>query len=113
MKIAIATDDGFTINQQFAPSRGFLVSTIQFGEIIEQEMRWNLQNDMTDSTNVPFQNIVDCDRIIVREVGFNQINNLQLQKKDVIRTEETIITKVLMQYLRTVTQKESDTCCCP
>jgi predicted Fe-Mo cluster-binding NifX family protein len=46
MKIAIPTDDGFTINQQLTPTKGFLVFTIQFGEVVEQEMRWNLNNEI-------------------------------------------------------------------
>lgn len=113
MKIAIPTDDGFTINQQFTTAKGFLVSTIQFGEVVEQEMRWNPENEMMASKNEPFQNIFDCEKVIVREIEFNQCNFLQLHKIDVIKTEETIVTKVLMQYLQTVMQKESDTCCCP
>ncbi len=113
MRIAIPTNDGFTINLDLTPTRGFLVSTIQFGEIVGQEMRWNPENEMTASNNVSFQNIFDCDRVIVREIEINQINILNLQKKDVIKTEEMIITKVLMQYLQTVMMKESDTCCCP
>lgn len=113
MKIAIPTEDGFTINQHFTPTKGFLVSTIQFGEVVEQEMRWNPENEMMASKNEPFQNIFDCEKVIVREIEFNQCNFLQLHKIDVIKTEETIVTKVLMQYLQTVMQKESDTCCCP
>ena len=113
MKIAIPTDDGFMINQQFTTAKGFLVSTIQFGEVVEQEMRWNLNNEIPTSEDESYKTLVDCDKVIVREIEFNQSNFLQLQKKEVIKTEETIVTKVLMQYLQTVMQKESDTCCCP
>ena len=113
MKIAIPTDDGFTINQQFTPAKGFLVSTIQFAEVVEQEMRWNPENEMIPSKNEPYQNIFDCEKVIVREIDFNQTSFLQLHKIDIIKTEETIVTKVLMQYLQTVMKKESDTCCCP
>lgn len=113
MKIAIPTEDGFTINQHFTPAKGFLVSTIQFGEVVEQEMRWNLNNEIPTSEDESYKTLVDCDKVIVREIEFNQSNFLQLQKKEVIKTEETIVTKVLMQYLQTVMQKESDTCCCP
>jgi predicted Fe-Mo cluster-binding NifX family protein len=113
MKIAIPTDDGFTINQQFTTAKGFLVSTIQFGEVVEQEMRWNLNNEIPTSEDESYKTLVDCDKVIVREIEFNQSNFLQLHKIDVIKTEETIVTKVLMQYLQTVMQKESDTCCCP
>ena len=113
MKIAIPTEDGFTINQHFTPVKGFLVSTIQFGEVVEQEMRWNLNNEIPTSEDESYKTLVDCDKVIVREIGLNQSDFLQLHNIDVIKTDETLITKVLMQYMKTVMQKESDTCCCP
>ena len=113
MKIAIPTNDGFTINQQLTPAKGFLISTIQFGEVVEQEMRWNPDRETLAKENESYKDLVDCDKVIVREIDLNQTNFLQLHKTDVIKTEGTIITKVLMQYLQTVMQKESDTCCCP
>ncbi|MCX6250882.1 MAG: hypothetical protein NTX61_09025 [Bacteroidetes bacterium] len=113
MKIAIPTEDAFIINQHFTPARGFLVSTIQLGQIVHQEMRWNLNSEILPSEGGPYKNLFDCDKVIVREIDPNQTNYLQLQDKEVIKTEETIITKVLMQYLQTSMQKETNTCCCP
>jgi predicted Fe-Mo cluster-binding NifX family protein len=113
MKIAIPTDDGFTINQQLTPTKGFLIFTIQFGEVVEQEMRWNLNNKFMRSEDESYELPVDCDKVITREIALKQSDYLQLHKIDVIETDETIITKVLMWYLQTVMQKESDTCCCP
>ena len=113
MKIAIPTEDGFTVNQHFTPVRGFLVSTIQFGEVVRQEMRWNPESEIRTSEDRSYQNLFDCEKVIVREIDFNESNNLQSQKKEVIKTEETIITNVLMQYLSTSLQKEANTCCSP
>jgi predicted Fe-Mo cluster-binding NifX family protein len=113
MKIAIPTEDGYTINQHLTPAKGFLISTIQFGEVVEQEMRWNLNNEILTSEDESYKTLVDCNKVIVREIELNQSDFLQLQKIDVIKTDETIITKVLMQYMKTVMQKESDTYCCP
>jgi len=113
MKIAIPTEDGFTVNQHFTPARGFLVSTIQFGEVVKQEMRWNPDSKIMTSEDRSYQNLFDCEKVIVREIDINQCNYLQLQKKEVIKTEETIITNVLMQYLSTSLQKEANTCCSP
>jgi predicted Fe-Mo cluster-binding NifX family protein len=113
MKIAIPTEDGYTINQYLTPAKGFLISTIQFGEVVEQEMRWNLNNEIPTSEDESYKTLVDCNKVIVREIELNQSDFLQLQKIDVIKTDETIITKVLMQYMKTVMQKESDTCCSP
>jgi predicted Fe-Mo cluster-binding NifX family protein len=113
MKIAIPTEDGLTINQQMMPAKGFLVLTIQLGELIQQEMRWNLPNGLTTAEEKSFRNLADCDKVIVREIGYNQRNDPRLQKKEVITTEETIITNVLIQYLQNMVQKEANTCCCP
>ncbi len=113
MKIAIPTDDGFTINQQFTHVKGFLVFTIQFGEVVEQEMRWNVNNEIIKSVDEFYKSLIDCDKVIIREITLKQSDFLHVHKTDVIKTDETIITKVLMWYLQTIMQKESNTCCCP
>jgi predicted Fe-Mo cluster-binding NifX family protein len=113
MKIAIPTNDGFTINPQFTTTRGFLVSTIQFGEVVGQEMRWNEKSEFLSSEDKYLKELTDCDRIIVKEIDSNQGIFFQLKKKEVIKTNETLITKVLMEYLGTAMQKESNTFCCP
>ena len=113
MKIAIPTDDGFTINQHFTPAKGFLVSAIQLGEVVDQEMRWNLNSEISVNKDESYKNLFDCDKVIVREIDYNQTGFLQSHKIDVIKTEEKIVTKVLMHYLQEFLQKESDTCCCP
>ena len=113
MKVAIPTEDGFTVNKQFAPNGSFLISTLQFGEVTEQEMRWTINGEVSSSSDGLYKKILDCDIVIVRDIEFNQRNFLQLHKIEVVNTDETIITKVLMNYFQTVLQKESDTCCCP
>ena len=113
MKIAIPTNDGFTVNQGFNQEQGFLVTTIRLGEVVQQEMRWNQQSEILASAGGTYKNLSDCDKIIVREINIEMREYLQLHSKEVIKTEETIITTVLMQYLQEVLQKESNTCCCP
>jgi predicted Fe-Mo cluster-binding NifX family protein len=76
-------------------------------------MRWNPEKDMLESEEKIYGMIGDCDKVIVREIGSDQRNFLQGQKIAVVQTDETIITRVLMQYMQTIVQKESDTCCCP
>jgi predicted Fe-Mo cluster-binding NifX family protein len=113
MKIAIPTDDGFTINQRVTPAKGYLVSTIQFGEVVEQELRWNPDIEILSGKDEFYKNLVDCDKVIAKEIDLNLTNFLQMRNIDMIKTDETIVTKVLMQYLQTFMKKESDTCCCP
>lgn len=113
MKLAIPTNDGLTINKDFTLKMGFLVSTIQFGEVVEQEMRWNLNNEILGSESSPYKEIVDCNKVIVSEISSNQNDFLRLKKIDVIKTNETIVTKILIQFLQNLLHKESNTCCCP
>ena len=113
MKIAITTNDGLTVAQQFNSPKGFLVITIQLGEIVQQEMRWNSADNTSASNEVPNSNLMDCDSIIVHNKGINsKIYYLSLQK-EIIDTDETIISKALLKYLNKSLLKETNVCCCP
>jgi predicted Fe-Mo cluster-binding NifX family protein len=113
MKIAIPTEDGFTINEHFMPAKGFLLTTIELGEIIRQEMRWNSHGDIHTTEDESYINLADSAIVIVRGIDYIQSNYLKLHKKEVIISKEKMITNVLMHYLQTSLQKESNTCCCP
>jgi predicted Fe-Mo cluster-binding NifX family protein len=113
MKIAIPTNDGFTVAQQFRSAKGFLVMTIQLGEIVMQEMRWNLPGDAVASNNVCNSNLSDCESLIIHKGGRNSGIYLQSLQKEIIETDETIITKALLQYLNKSLLKETNVCCCP
>ena len=113
MKIAITTNDGLSVAQQFSSAKGFLVMTIQLGEIVQQEMRWNSTTDTSGSNDAPDPNLMDCDTVIVHNKGINsKIYFLSLQK-EIIDTDETIISKALLKYLNKSLLKESNVCCCP
>jgi hypothetical protein len=76
-------------------------------------MVWNSENESLADKNALYRELADCDILIVRETvsGANRLPDLHTV--DVLKTEETIITKFLMNYLQAVLHKESDTCCCP
>ena len=99
IKIAIPTDDGLIVREQFKGSRGFVVATIKEGKIIHQELRWNLLSEIMTSEHGYFYNLVDCDAVIVNEIGDGHVNLLQAIKKKIIRTDQTDIRKVLINYL--------------
>jgi predicted Fe-Mo cluster-binding NifX family protein len=113
MKIAIPTDDGLTLAPQFTPSMAYLVLTLELGEIVHQEMRWNNPKKSPVSEIPPFHTIRDCSVVIVREIGAGPADVLKSQEKEIIRTNETIITSAFMHYLGSSYKKESNTCCCP
>jgi predicted Fe-Mo cluster-binding NifX family protein len=113
MKIAIPTDDGLTLARQFNPVLAYLVLTIELGEIVHQEMRWNKVMGSSVSEFPTFHTIHDCNAVIVRKIGEGSAEILKSQGKEISLTTETIITSALIHYLESSFQNESNTCCCP
>ncbi len=113
MKIAIPTDDGFTIDESFESAKGFLVTTFESGQIRKQELRKQLKATAALSAAISDQTLADCDTFIVRNIEAQQLKNLELQNKVVIKTKGILIAEELMSYIHYIAQKESDTCCCP
>jgi len=101
IKIAIPTDDGLMVNQQFKGSRGFIVATILEGKIVHQELRWNLLSEILTSEHGSFYNLDDCDVVIVNEIGPRQRELLQVIKKKIVQTNQTEIPKALLDYVAT------------
>jgi predicted Fe-Mo cluster-binding NifX family protein len=99
MKIAIPTNDGEVILKGFKGSRGFMVTTIESGKIIHQELRWNLLSEIMTSEHGSFYNLCDCDTIIVNEIGLCQCARLKAENKEIIQTVETRIKKVFGEFL--------------
>jgi len=113
MKIAIPTDDGLTLATQFNTALAYLVLTLELGEIVHQEKRLNNANEASVKEMPTFDMIRDCEVVIVREIGEGPAGLLKSQDKEIIRTNETIITSAIMHYLGSAYIKESNTCCCP
>lgn len=55
----------------------------------------------------------DCSYIIFNELSEQNEQLLLKQKKQLIHTNETIITKIILDFLNTTFLKESNTLCCP
>jgi hypothetical protein len=113
MKLAIPTEDGLTIRQQFSPLRGFLISTIELGEIVGQEMREMVTGEIKASEERWYHHLEDCEKVMVREIDQEHLNVLKNHRKEVITTGETIITTALIKFLNSSLQNETNKCCCP
>ncbi|MCX6245617.1 MAG: hypothetical protein NTU98_13065 [Bacteroidetes bacterium] len=113
MKIAIPTEDGLTISQNFATAKEYLVSTIQLGEIVRQEMRLNSPAEIMAVEEKTCRNIEDCEKVMVREIDPEQMDYLKIHKKEIIRTREANITEALIKFLDFSSHEETNTCCCP
>jgi len=80
-KIAILTEDGFTVSQNFTSNSKCLVFTIVSEEIIKQEM--------CDIRNI------DCDKLFVGEIQY------ELEKRhEIIKTNEKIIVNLILRYIK-------------
>jgi hypothetical protein len=113
MKIAIPTSDGIYIAQNLFKANGFLTLTIQFGEIIEEELRHIHLSDLLIHENGIFTNVDDCSVIIISDQNEKNEKLSKDNKRELIYTHETIITKIVMNYMNTCLQKESNSLCCP
>ena len=105
MKIAIPTDDGLIVRQHFKGSRGFVVATVKSGMIVHQEMRWNFLSEIMTSEYGFFYNLVDCDLVMVNEIGNGQRELLKVIKKEIVQTEQTDITQAFIDYLDSIPGK--------
>jgi predicted Fe-Mo cluster-binding NifX family protein len=100
MKIAVPTDDGVLITNQFKGSRAFLVSTVKEGKITRQELRWNLLSEMMTSKHGYFYNLCDCNTVLVSNIGEGHTALLEARKMVVLRTDKTLISEILSSYLK-------------
>jgi len=113
MKLAIPTNDGLTINPDFARAKGFLILTIELGSISKEEILWSTNNDNFRSAEGFPAAINDCQVVMVNDIGPIVNGLLHVQKKEVIRTSESIITNAYVQFMENTLLKKADTCCCP
>jgi hypothetical protein len=113
MKIAIPTNDGLTLSPDFGQTKGFLILTIELGEIIKEEMRWNKLSDILCSPEGYLTPINDCGVVMVNNIGPVFRGLLIGKEKEIVFTSETIITNAYVHFLENTLRKEANNCCCP
>ena len=104
IKIAIPTDDGMIVRSRFSSARGFMVATINSGQIIHKEIRWNLLSEMITSKDQYFYNLADCDIVLVKEVGPAHARILENRNILIGKTEEPQLMEAFLQYLKRMPQ---------
>ncbi|MGA3012507.1 MAG: hypothetical protein ABSD71_00590 [Bacteroidales bacterium] len=101
-KIAIPTNEGVFIRQRFMGSRAFLVTTVEEGKIIDQELRWNLLSEKLISKYGTYYNLFDCALVIVNDIDQCHERMLKDKKIKILNTKEPLITKVFKDYLTNI-----------
>ena len=112
MKIAIPTNDAINIHDPFDSVKGFVVFTLQFGEITEEEYRQPSINDSQTNWNM-LGLLNDCTHLIVSAPAEQALFIHGKDKPKVITTMETNITKIILNFMNESHRHESNTCCCP
>jgi hypothetical protein len=112
MKIAIPTDDAININKTLESARSFVVFTIQFGEIIEEEFRHSPENEPEKVPDI-FGLIADCTVLIMKSPEECKLDFSGQKELKVFTTGENIITKIIVGFLNEAHRKEANTYCCP
>ncbi|MEI7500561.1 MAG: hypothetical protein WCK84_08935 [Bacteroidota bacterium] len=113
MKIAIPTHDGLNITPIFEQAKGTLVISLQSGEIIQEEMRWNKLSEILNSPEGIFYNVSDCDTLLVNNISERFDKILTEMGKKVYPVKESIITSAFMHFMQEEVNRESNYCCCP
>lgn len=120
MKLAIITDDGYSVSKHFGRAAYYLVVTIEDGQAINREMREKLGHnhfaDERHSHHEPGQKhgtgpaaehrhgrmaeaILDCQTIICGGMGSGAYQNLQARGIDPIITDLETIDEALNAFI--------------
>jgi hypothetical protein len=113
MKIAIPTNDGLSVSPNFKQARGFLILTLELGEIIREDLKWKTNKDIPGIDGGHLNPINDCQAVMVHDndpAFFGVSTDIG---KEIIRTRESIITNACMHFLENTFRNEANTCCCP
>jgi predicted Fe-Mo cluster-binding NifX family protein len=112
MKIAIPTNDSLMIASSFETCDEFLILTIMLGEIVEEEIRQRQEPGKIDLYQT-FPQLLDCSLIVVREISEPSTKYFRSKGIRIMKTEEEIITSIVVHYLEHEYRDASNTCCCP
>jgi hypothetical protein len=111
MKIAIPTDDGIHIADLDAPVNGFHVFTVESGEIIDEELRLSGPPHSPVAGDTLLQTVGDCSLFLLKQIPPDIAKTLQ--DRDFISVNDSLITRVIWNFLAETRRVESNTCCCP
>jgi predicted Fe-Mo cluster-binding NifX family protein len=121
MKIAAITDDGKTISQHFGRAAYYLVSTVENGQIIEQELRDKLGHahfvNQPHSEEQPGQShgmdpashnrhlqmaetITDCEALLCRGMGMGAYESMKVRGIRPVVTDIASIDEAVMAYVQ-------------
>lgn len=112
MKIAISTDDKLHVSNQFCQSKFYKIFLIEKGTIVKEEFRDNYCPGKGSHSEV-YNIIGDCNTIIATDFDAELNTFFKGRGCKVIRTNENIITKAVVNYVNEMNRIQSNYCCQP
>lgn len=113
MKTAIPTNDGIMVASSFELAKGFLVLTIELGQVVKEELIWNKAGYITESPDSYLNPINDCSTVLVETISDTLKMVLNRKGVTLIQSSDSIITNAILHYLENEVRKAADYCCCP
>ena len=113
MKAAIPTNDGIMMASLFEQAKGFLVLNIELGKIVKEELIWNNTRYIADSPEGFLAPLNECSAVFAEKIADSLKSALGKKGISLIRSHDSIITNVIVNYLENEVGKAADYCCCP
>jgi predicted Fe-Mo cluster-binding NifX family protein len=113
MKIAIPTDDGLHISARCENAKGFVIAEVERDKILHEELHWKPVPDPGDPRTSALSLINGCKVLIAGDSWENCINLSTHSDVEVVLVKETIITNVLVEYIKDQALTASNNLCCP
>lgn len=129
MKIAIPTDDGFSIAPHFGRTRAFRIVEIDDNKrVLSEEIRSNTftghakgdheehqhdhnANHQQHSHTSILSALGDCQVVIANGMGRRLFNDLQAAEIQTVMTDEVNITNVLIAFMNNTLESKEELCC--
>jgi len=113
MKIAIPSDNGLFLCPKVSQATGFLVVSVELGEIVSQQWIPVTGNHSGEPFSRWSKALEGCETLLLERSDEVNPETLRQPGIRVIRTGETIITRAILEYLETSLSRETNQCCCP
>ena len=113
MKAAFPTNDGIMMATSFEQAKGFLILTIELGQVVKEELIWNRAGYVEDSPESYITPVCDCAAVFADTIPDSLKNALNKKDISLIQSRDSIITNAIVHYLEHEVSKAADYCCCP
>ena len=99
MKIAVVSDDGKLVSQNFDNAQFYVVITVEDRKMTRCELRHKLADSHFNQQNNPTIDINDCEVVLCGGMGRKIYESLEARKIDPVMTDINTVGLALRTYL--------------